>query len=159
MKKHNINLGICSAVFACTDPSEHSGRLLAKSKIIWKFLFNSTKQQTLWQARLQAAPRCWHLLWWRSQPCLWWRLKGRHHRRLQVRPQLWQCLLMQGLRLPPFSQSSQAWYSLTAFKWEDGGSFYYMPLYLSVIIKSCWESLGKSLKLIFWINYKRHYFS
>ncbi len=25
--------------------------------------------------------------------------------------------------------------------------------------KSCWESLGKSLKLIFWINYKRNYFA
>jgi hypothetical protein len=42
---------------------------------------------------------------------------------------------------------------------EDGGSFYYMPMYLSVIIKSCWESLGKGLKLIFWINYKTNYFS
>jgi hypothetical protein len=49
---------------------------------------------------------------------------------------------MQGLPLPPFSQSLQAWYSLNAFKWEDGRSFYYMPTYLNVIIKavgSLWE--------------------
>jgi hypothetical protein len=53
---------------------------------------------------------------------------------------------MQGLPLPPFSQSSQAWYLLNAFKWEDGGSFYYMPMYL-ILLQKLLGVFGKKPKL------------